>query len=737
VPTELHELPLPGCAPEPLMAYLKALGVFRLVAEQKDRHARAWWQGDSIFHLKSTLNREALLSFFLEEYRPTPIVAPWNGGSGFYPKDQREALTTIRQTDSPRFESYQGTIQQSERSVAKLGIESAPSGNSPDARALKLSLCEDLRSSLPDEALSWLDAVYVLAADHLYLPPLLGTGGNDGRLEFTNNFMQNVLLALPSSNSEPEPKRRRSRSAPQPEELLSSALFNDTQPTLTKGAIGQFNPGGVGGPNATAGFEAGSLTNPWDYVLMIEGALVFAGAVARRLSAESRSKAVFPFTVDTSAAGYGTAVDAEYTSDGSRAEVWAPLWNQAATYREITHLFCEGRAQLGKRQATTGTDFARAVVGLGIERGISSFQRFGFLKRNGLAFIATPLGRLQVKEDAASADRANLLFDLDPWLERLRDASQGRNAPESLKRSVRGIDRAILDFCAHAPSGGQGARLLQEVLIAVGRAERWLATARNLRGRPNPLQGLSPQWLEACNDNSAEFRLAASLASIQGDRTGAVGPIRENLEPVAHNRRTGSWFWADDNPSVVWRDGDPLQALDAVLERRCLDARMAGLSHTPVYGQTRAPLVDIHAFLEDRLDYQRIVDLLLPLTALDWQDPDHRFTHPPVPPTFSRAYAILKLLFLPEDFTRHQGGEPVPIRPEPSLLPLLRAGQASRAYELAARRLQVSGLTPFVKTTVVPSPQPRRLAAALLFPIDYQDTRRLAELALIPPEEDQ
>ena len=58
------------------MAYLKALGIFRLVAEQKDSGARAFWQIDAFF-LRSALDREALVKFFLHEYRPTPIVSPW------------------------------------------------------------------------------------------------------------------------------------------------------------------------------------------------------------------------------------------------------------------------------------------------------------------------------------------------------------------------------------------------------------------------------------------------------------------------------------------------------------------------------------------------------------------------------------------------------------------------------------------------------------------------------------
>ena len=38
------EIVLAGCAPIPLASYLKALGVFRLVAEQKDECARGRWR---------------------------------------------------------------------------------------------------------------------------------------------------------------------------------------------------------------------------------------------------------------------------------------------------------------------------------------------------------------------------------------------------------------------------------------------------------------------------------------------------------------------------------------------------------------------------------------------------------------------------------------------------------------------------------------------------------------------
>ncbi len=81
----MNELSLEGCTPEPLMAYLKALGVLRLVSEQRDPDARGHWDG-GVFKLNTALDRDELVKFFRDDYKPTPILAPWNGGSGFYIK---------------------------------------------------------------------------------------------------------------------------------------------------------------------------------------------------------------------------------------------------------------------------------------------------------------------------------------------------------------------------------------------------------------------------------------------------------------------------------------------------------------------------------------------------------------------------------------------------------------------------------------------------------------------------
>jgi len=98
--------------------------------------------------------------------------------------------------------------------------------------------------------------------------------------------------------------------------------------------------------------------NPWDYILMIEGALLFAGSVARRLGANATAKAAFSFSVESVAIGYGSATASEETTDGSRAELWLPLWGTATSLGELRQLFAEGRAQLGRRQARNAVEFA-------------------------------------------------------------------------------------------------------------------------------------------------------------------------------------------------------------------------------------------------------------------------------------------------------------------------------------------------------------------------------------------
>lgn len=125
----------------------------------------------------------------------------------------------------------------------------------------------------------------------------------------------------------------------------------------------QFDPGGVGGPNASTGFEGGSLVNPWDFVFMLEGAILFAAAATRRLESSDPGALAYPFTVRPTGANNGGLSSSD--EGQARAEIWMPLWERPATAGELKQLLSEGRATLRAKTARDGLGFARAIAALG------------------------------------------------------------------------------------------------------------------------------------------------------------------------------------------------------------------------------------------------------------------------------------------------------------------------------------------------------------------------------------
>ena len=381
-------LALRGCAPTPLASYLKALGVLRLVSspanhvsgQAADPHARGWWENEC-FHLRTTLDRDALLGFFLHDYAPSPIIAPWNGGSGFYSGDNKDGFDPLATGQvAGRFGNISSAIRNTVRTVADLNLAEKPEGEA------KVGLVAALRAELADAALLWLDAVLALSGGGLAYPELLGTGGNDGRLDFTNNFARRLVSRAKPAGlfeaSSGEPSKEAAR-------LLEASLLAAPVLGLCSAKIGQFAPGAAGGPNAGNGYSADSEVNPWDFVLMLEGATAFAGAATRRhqhaldgatAGTTTRSGASFPFTVRTVGAGWG-GVEAADEND-ARAEFWAPIWTQVrlrySRNRQPSSpkdaLYCRGT-----HGSETGLDFGACGCPHWCQREASEeFERFGF-----------------------------------------------------------------------------------------------------------------------------------------------------------------------------------------------------------------------------------------------------------------------------------------------------------------------------------------------------------------------
>jgi CRISPR-associated protein Csx17 len=719
----MPELALTGCAPVPLAHYLKALGILRLVSEQLDTTVKAAWRDDRLV-LHTEVTRDLMVTFFSREYRPSPVLAPWNGDGGFFPESRRgarETLATIEESGAARLEAYRSSIRAIRSTLDQARMIERPADDQKDALLLAL------RNELPEVAIGWLDAVTILTTDGAKFPPLLGTGGNDGSLDFSKNLMQRITEVMDTATGEPTPVSRR---------WLIAALFGEAAPGLaTKAPIGQFFPGAAGGANATSGFDAPSAVNPWDFILMIEGALLFAAASVKRLESAGEGALIYPFCVRQAGVGYASAAGSDEAE--ARCEMWLPLWERPTSLAELHAVFGEGRAQVRGRPARNGVDFAQAVVTLGVDRGLTAFQRYGFQVRNGLSYFATPLERVVVRRNK----RVDLLADTERWHDRLRQKAGPKANPEppaSVARSLNQLERRILELCR---DGGNGTLLA--VLAALGAAE--CALAKSFKWTTDnyiqPLRGLTRRWLELADDGSSEFRLAAALASVRASVGKDTLWVRQHLEPLEMGSTGGrAWVsWADQpGNDVVWHAGDLASVLNAILLRRLVRFEKAGTGGWGDIASRFARLDDITAFIEGRVNEELLANLLWGIACVDHGDSalactttgeSQRFGNGNSDIVPSALYAQLKLCHHP----CAKGEQSIPL--VPAILIRAMNGDGKAASELASRRLTASGCRPLIKSLPVSGDVARRTAAAMLFPISNHDFRLLKQSITHKPKE--
>jgi CRISPR-associated protein Csx17 len=666
---DVQEIVLSGCNPEPLGSYLKALGILRVVAEQADGGARGCWRDDQ-FVLCTRLDREGLLCFFRERWAPTPVIAPWNGGSGFWPKDNTTAADAIVGSDDPRHSSFADVIRCARRHIADHGWQQRPEGDE------KLAMLQWMRANLPDAALPWIDAAVVVANDRMLFPPLLGTGGNDGRLDFSNNFQQRVVEVTSGKW----------------DDLLVSAIFGDAATSKYQGSTGQFQP------------ASGPKTNPWDFVFLIEGSMLFVAAASRRLE-QGSSRMAFPFHA-RAAGGSPTVADGD--EDSSRDEIWLPLWRSPAEIRELERLFAEGRATVGHgddaRAASTSLDFARAATSLGTDRGIDEFSRTGFHVRNGLSVFATPLGRVRTQDVRAS----RLLDDVDGWFRTFRSKTSAKNVPASIALVRRRLELAMFEA---VDSGALG-----PVLLALGEAEKALGRSLAFATKAflGPLPTLQPAWGSDVEDGSVEQRIAAALATRPDVRTRILP-----LDLVRANRA----FDRLENQRCVFLDRPFVDNLHGWLRREEIEWARGDEAPLVFVDRARCSLADISDFIEHRCDDELIERWLRAFSLLEETPVLAQPAQGRLP---GATYALLSLVH-----GRRLGADPLPRTPV--ALASAIAGSSRGATEAAVRRLEASGLPLPFRMLHEPPSRLRRIAAALAIPLS--PTQRVAlERLLRKPE---
>lgn len=670
----LHHLP--GCRPEPLGSYLKALGVLRLLAEQADTSITAWWSGHG-FVVDTRLDDEDLIGFFLHRYCPSPLVSPWNSSSGFGPEGKGE-LQALEASDDHRLQEYRLAIAAARQVLA--------GGGSKD------TVLAAARSRLPDLSVAWMDAAAVLVDGRAMFPPLLGTGGNDGRLEFSRNFHRSVLDVLGMT------RRGRVERA----DWLADALFDLGASAGVKRTPGQFSPGASGGSNSAPTGAADAVLNPWDWVLLLEGSLLLASGSARRLATSTTGRAAAPFTVDAYAGGYASAADGEK----SRGEFWAPLWSRPTGYHEVRRLFGEARADWRGRHVRSGLDLAKAAASLGTDRGIDAFSRHGFMERFGLSTVAVPLGRVDVAERKA----ATPLAELDGWLTRVRATP---NPPSAVAAALRAVDRAAFAVTRLAESRHGGNESALQVLLAAARLEAAIGRSGSFRERSGvgPVSGLrAASWLPqlAWVDADVEVNLALGLASLR-HRAESIGTLRRLVGPVSLDPR-GRVVWSGRPASVqglgrrpttaVLADALARRAVDVVQDARGQDdGEQVGLP--PLFG-TGLPVAvsDMADLVAGRVDEARLDDALAACLLLEWSGRETwsggSGAGAQVPPVAT----VVVPFFTPAE----HAGVPskkwrdrlrvTPLTAETQWPALLASGRLEPVVQGALRRLRLAGLQP-------------------------------------------
>ena len=460
-----------------------------------------------------------------------------------------------------------------------------------------------------------------------------------------------------------------------------------------------------------------TLSNPWDFIFLLEGVKLFSGYAASRFrksnSKETEVKASFPFTVKSFGSGYRGF--GQGNLDKNFFEIWCPLWGKSVSFCELQGLFKEGRAVAYGRPADDEVDYAIAAKNLGVNRGISRFQRFGWFERPGDSHFIKSIGSFEV--DQIISHSGALMSDLykNFWFKEVRSFSRKKESSASIKNAMKTFEDSTM---AHLQQPKRP-DLIQKVLMELGNLCQKLAMNSNWSKK---YPEMSRKWVEQADDGSPEFRVAAALASLNEI------PMKNHFIPVEGKNSANT---------VVWRHGDLVSNMIKVLERRIIEQGIRKLEAKPFGGTYPARLSDIAYFLEKNFDDKRCASLL---KGLIWVQPYkyHKIggdmAMPPLAyaallPLFMQEKTLAKISGLGEDLNR----VPIPA----GMIARLRTDREATGRRTidaqvreALKRCHASGLSSpfnfwqyrgrnsgFESSWIGVGVSPRKLAAALLIPV--------------------
>lgn len=647
----LTAVPLQGIRPDSLGNYFIGLGLVSVLA-QKSSDVRASWRDGSFVILGPGMSRESIEEYVLTKWKPTPYERWW--------------------ADKQKADTKAGTDQ---------NIWKA-------------------RSKESTSRVRVLDAHLVGVGRRNQFNSVMQMGGKIGQRDLAR-VSENVHKLLRESEEEAKAG------------WLEATLFGESQtplPRLT--SVGTWFVFANKSFNSGQSWSREGQLSPWSFLLALEGALILVGGASRRLGANARAYAVFPFISDV------PSPVSEGEVGAAKAEFWAPLWKHPATVSEVRALFERGLARIGQRAAKAPHEFAVAARAAGVDAGVTEFVRFTLRQTtSSQVYEAVPSGRVEV----ASADRSDseLIQPLIPWLDRL--PYEPRDSKQSGKfKGLRGpIEQGIIRL-AERPDGPER---WQQLLLTLADTQSRIDRNRNLREPRRALPWLVPEWFQrGWPTPTPEIRVARAIASTGA---GTEMPILANVFGVEFDKQKRPILPKDHRPQrAIWHRGDVVRLFADVLERRLIDTDAE--SGVPLTARCSCSPDTVISFLSGALDFNEIGIWIRPLSLIDWS----RWILPKVPEDASPHFArdgtyLLQALFRPlfSPYRLEIDGDelfPEHLRPRSTtarrLLNLIRQGEWTEAIQLARNHYLAAG-----RSIVLPSghidADGNRLAASLLIPV--------------------
>lgn len=550
---------LNGLNPDSIGAYLASLGLFSLAVRTWPR-VRACWRNAGFCLVDGPMAMDEIVEFLNEVGEKnawTRYDKPWD-------EDKRNDVEKATSERTARWRA----LTAEERSLPAFGAHLALDGR-------------------------------------VRMNPLLGTGGNAGQRKFDRGWRK----AVERIENPPRGQNRESMKA-DIEAFLggkSCACLGDFSAGSWFGTANKIYNHGT-----RRSFREGEIT-PWAMALACEGLPYFAGGASRLLGSRRQPKGAFPFI---------TAAMAPQGADeagGVEAEVWAPIWDQPMTQPELRSLFSRGRAELGGRGATSSAAFAVGVTSRGVDAGISEFRRFLLLHTTSAqtfeSRLATVVPVPKTSPDSATTRAIRTIVEFHDTLP--VDRKIGKRWRFAGLRGP--LEQALVDFSAAAPDAGnveQAWALVDEVFAALVKVDR----NRTFRGHNVRFRLLPGEWATRLfqeDPPDRETRLALAMSSLSG--TPPCPPVIAHRIGVQKRTVRSRWEFPESPPARrVWNDAELTDNLCAMAERRTMEALQKAAPHPPFGAAIRVGLDDVHSWLSDDVDEERLRLWLDRLCVFDW-----------------------------------------------------------------------------------------------------------------------